>query len=292
MPIMFFDSKDPYLNLATEEVLFEQYDLIEDLFIIWFSQPAFIVGRNQNAFLEVNPEFSNIPVIRRISGGGTIYQDLNTINFSYITKNYHNKINNYIYFLTPFINALKDFGLDIKFKPKSHLVLDGLKISGNAQAFKNNRLLHHGTLLFDTNLKMIEKALLQYNPKSLGNQVASNKQNVTNLKEYLPQNISIIDIVNQIVSNVCTSFNIRNEVISVTKSIQQKAMNLVHNKYFMWEWNYGKTPVFHIRINESILKIEKGHVVEVSDKKCEDLLGLKYQSKEYVQKLFNHKKTA
>ncbi len=292
MPVMLLESNDPYLNLAIEEVLFDRYDLTEDLCIIWFSKPAFIVGRNQNAFLEVNPKYINIPIIRRISGGGTIYQDIKTINFSIITKDFQDKISNYRFFLSPIIKALEDFDIKAKFKPKSHLIVDDKKISGNAQAFRNNRLLHHGTLLFDTNLEIIEEALIQYNPKSVGKQVASNKQNVTNLINYLPDNVEVDDLLDVIILNLCNSFNISNTVIALSKDYLSLAENLANTKYKSWEWNYGKCPIFHIEIDGCIITIEKGIVSTVSLKKFNNLVGLQFQSKQYYQTLSKHKKTA
>lgn len=268
MPVLILDTYDPYVNLATEEVLLKTAELEEDLVLLWRSEPAFIVGRSQNPFLEVNPAFKDIPTIRRISGGGTIYQDMGTINYSIITTDYKHKINNYQYFLEPVMNMLKNSGLDVSFKPKSHLILAGKKISGNAQSFMNNRLLHHGTLLYDANVDIIMNGLVNYRQDSYGLHVRSNKQPVINIKPFFHEEVSITDVMKSLSKELIDYFKLNEGTYQLSKQQKNLIQRLAKDKYHSWDWIFGKTPKFemaikyrdrdiHVAVEQGIIKSVK-----------------------------------
>ncbi|MCF7924181.1 MAG: lipoate--protein ligase family protein [Candidatus Izimaplasma sp.] len=284
MAVLFSESNDIHYNLAIEEYLLRNYELKEDILFIWYGAKAFVFGRNQNPFIEIHPKYlkdDSIPKIRRISGGGTIYQDQGTINFSYLTNNFKNKINNYQYFLSPIIDLLKSHGLNANFVPKSHLFIDNNKISGNAQAFINNRLLHHGTILYDTNLNIIEEALINHNQKADGHHILSNKTPVTNLKKLIK--LDKKEFVRTLINKICDDKNINS--ILLTLEDNEKIKQLEEEKYLSWDWNFGKTPSFDFSMKfkeETIkFKIEKGTIKSVSNDKYNYLLGVKFFSKKY-----------
>jgi lipoate---protein ligase len=287
MPIIFNESHDPYFNLTAEELLFRKDYYGEDIFFIWESQPAFIIGRNQNPFCEINPDFflKQIPIIRRISGGGTIYQDLGTLNFTFITSNFESKINDYQYFLEPIIKTLKDLGVDVSFVPKSHLFIGKTKISGNAQAFASNRLLHHGTLLFNTDLKIIEQALVRYKSNIETKQVLSNKQQVINLRTLIPESISYSDFKKLITQSYIDTRGISSRFVELTEEQITKIKTLAKEKYQSWEWNFGKTIDFDLPImikdKEVRLSVNKGIITTVDNPVANSFLGMKLYSEEY-----------
>ncbi len=287
MSVLWLNTTDPYLNLATEEVIFRNFVEEEDLFLLWISKPAFIVGRNQNPFLEIDPKYrKDIPVIRRISGGGTVYSDLGTLNYSYITKDFKSKVNQYRYFLEPIIETLHSYGVDVRFEPQSHLYIKNAKISGNAQAFQNDCLLQHGTLLFDTDLTVIQNALLDYHPDGLGHHIESNRSSVVNLKEYLPSRVDMESLKQAIFDTVRKRMNISSSKYVIGEHVQMEIMQLAKEKYRSWNWNYGKTQPFEqvlvLNQQEYLLTIDKGIIIETKPKLVR-INGIKYQSKEYYE---------
>ncbi len=284
MAIIISDTLDIHYNLATEEYLLRHFNIEEDILFIWHGSNAFVYGRNQNPFIEINPKYlldDSIPKIRRVSGGGTIYQDQETINFSYITKDYKGKVNHYLYFLEPIIDVLKSYGLNAHFKPKSHLFVDDNKISGNAQAFINNRLLHHGTLLFDTDLEIINKALIMFNQQAKGHQILSNKQPVINLKDILP--VDKETFINSLIKKISKEKNINPGTLVLDKN---KIQQIKKDKYLSWDWNYGKTPKFTIDAfihNRLVsLSIENGLIRDIDLDDKEKWIGVKYYSDEFM----------
>jgi lipoate-protein ligase A len=284
-------SFNPYFNLALEEVIFRYMLSKEDILMLWVSDSAFIVGRNQNPFIEINRDYLNkdIPIIRRISGGGTIYQDRFTINFSYMTSDYQEKINNYHYFLEPIIKLLNELELNVIFMPKSHLFLEGKKISGNAQAFIGNKLLHHGTLLFDSNIELIEDALVKHTQTAVGNQVLSNKQFCVNIKQKLRKKITIEEMINLVMRAFIKERAINDNELVISDDILQRTKELVRDKYLSWDWNFGRTPRFEVDFKskkENIkIVIDKGIVTGISNNDFLGLIGCVYLSEEYLSYL-------
>jgi lipoate-protein ligase A len=291
MPILISPSNDPYFNLALEEYLLRSNIYYEDIFLLWHSKKAFVFGRNQNPFIEINPVYfdKGIPMIRRISGGGTVYHDANTINFSFITKEVKNKINNYQYFLKPITSVLNHLGCKAYFKPKSHLFVDQYKISGNAQAYINGKLLHHGTLLFNTDLSIIDDALVKYNSFADGIHVLSNKSDVRNIKDYLVTGYTMQSLENDIIKEVVEYLNIEKIVIDLTNSQLDEIVKIAQNKYNSWEWNFGKTKKFveSLKISDELIDIEVDHgiITKVSSNVYNKLVNLRFQSKEYFEEL-------
>ena len=274
-------NKSAMYHLATEEYLLRHYDLKEDILYIWFGTKAFIFGRNQNPFIEIHPKYLADPSImklRRLSGGGTIYEDQGTINFSIITNNYKDKINDYQYFLNPLIQYLNSLGIKADFHPKTHVYINHQKISGNAQAFINHRLMHHGTILYRTDLSIIEEALVDYSTQAKGHQVLSNKQKVTNLMKLTK--IEPLAFIDQLISQYCQQLNIHEQPILNLdyKKIQQ----IVEEKYQSWDWNFGATPKFEIDVlfhqEPLTLVVEKGLIKDVSLKQYHSLIGQKFNS--------------
>ncbi|MDE7480858.1 lipoate--protein ligase, partial [Streptococcus agalactiae] len=83
-------SNDPAYNVALEAYAFQKLTDIDEIFILWINEPAIIIGRHQNTIQEINKEFidkNGIHVVRRLSGGGAVYHDLNNLNYTIISNN-------------------------------------------------------------------------------------------------------------------------------------------------------------------------------------------------------------
>lgn len=232
-------SNDPYFNLAWEEYILKNIYKDEDIFLLWQNDQSIIVGRNQNVFEEVNLDYvikNNIPLIRRISGGGTVFHDLGNINYTYITQA-KGKINNYKLMTEQLITILNDVGIKAELVGKSDIKIDGKKISGNAQSVFGNKLLHHGTLLFSSNLDNLNGSIKTKDSNIDSISVKSNRSVVTNLNEYT--NLSINDLKTIILNNL---INIDHDVITLSNKDIQKIEKLKEERYLTYQWNYGESP--------------------------------------------------
>lgn len=297
---------EPFLSkprdaLAFEETMFRNPPTDEDIVYVWRSKPAFIVGRNQNPFLEIDHDYAkeqNIPVLRRISGGGTIFFDEGTLNFTHITRDYKNKINDYRYFLKPVIATLDDMGVETSFQPKSHLMTGDRKISGNAQAFADHRLMHHGTLLFDTDLEKIERGLHRAGKiDARGHQVLSDKRTVTNIKAIITGHADTETFTAGFFKRYTAYLDDEHEIWTPPGAFMEDVRELSEGKYRSWAWNYGKTPRFTTHVNmdgERIgLEIDHGIIVGIRPEtdRFEGLKGLRFMSEAYTSVIDERKPT-
>jgi lipoate-protein ligase A len=154
-------SHDPYFNLALEEYLVKSWTGPKNLFVLWQNQPAVIIGRNQNAIEEVNLPYleqEGIALVRRMSGGGAVYHDSGNLNYTLVLDDSQD-FANFDKFTRPVIKALKKIGVKAENSGRNDITIKGLKFSGNAQFKYRGRLLHHGTILFDSNLDIMTQVL-------------------------------------------------------------------------------------------------------------------------------------
>ena len=176
---------DPYLNLAIEEYLFRYSD--DDVFMLWQNEPTVVIGRNQNAYAELDlgyAEDNGIHIARRITGGGAVYHDLGNLNYTYISAKGVEALD-FATLAEPIISALRELGLDAKLSGRNDIEVLGVKISGNAQHSEGGRVLQHGTLLFDTDLSVLSRVLLPDEAKLSAKGIKSVRARVGNIKALL-----------------------------------------------------------------------------------------------------------
>ncbi len=182
MEFIVSDSDNPCFNLALEEVLLTRSSL--DFMILSINSPSVITGKHQCAYREVNAGFlaeRGIPLIRRISGGGTVYHDHGNLNFAFIRNSEPGLQVDFRKHTLPVTEFLMASGLAASFEGKNDLRVNGMKISGNAEHVFRERVLHHGTLLFSSSLGDLREAL-RNNPGRYSTQaVNSNPAHVCNI---------------------------------------------------------------------------------------------------------------
>ena len=187
------ETTDPRMNLAIEEHLLRNVQLVEPLLLFYINAPSVILGRNQNSVEEIDPDFvrqKKIHVVRRLSGGGAVYHDLGNLNFSFITHG-RQDLHNFEKFTEPVIKVLRDLGIDAGLQGKSDIFVDGKKVSGNAQYAAAGRMFSHGTILFDTNLENMLRAINPKQAKIESKAVQSVRAFVTNIREQLSEDMDI-----------------------------------------------------------------------------------------------------
>lgn len=239
------DSKDPTFNLALEEFVLKELDSDEDFVLLWQNANSVIIGRNQNTYEEINHELvkeHDVKVVRRITGGGAVYHDLGNLNFSFITKSLKDNLNNYRKFTDPVIKVLNELGVPAEFQGRNDIVVDGKKISGNAQAWHKNKMLHHGTILFDANLDFVAKVLNVKFDKIESKGIKSNRARVTNIKPYIKKPLDLETFKYNLLTNLIETDDLQSVNYPLSKSQLERIQELQINKYNAWHWNYGESP--------------------------------------------------
>lgn len=268
MKIVISPSNNPYFNLALEEYLFNVST--DDFFLLYINQPSVICGKHQIPCKEINIPFvdgQDILVCRRFSGGGTVYHDMGNLNFCYITT--HSKIGidvDFKKFIRPIFDFLNLMGISARINERNNILIDGKKISGNAEHLTKKRTLHHGTLLFSTDLKILDRVLesnySHYHDKS----VKSVEAKVTNILPYLSSPINIQIFRNYLVDYMLKKFD--GELVDLHEQEMMAVFRLSLEKYSQTEWIYGYSPVYTVKKSfkrknlnvEFSIYVEKGKI--------------------------------
>ncbi len=206
MKYLRLSSTNPYLNLAIEEYLFRTAD--DDVFMLWQNEPTVVIGRNQNAYAELDLDYAKrqgIHIARRITGGGAVYHDLGNVNYTYISVGGGRTLD-FAGLSRPIIEALRERGLDARLSGRNDIELDGRKFSGNAQHSEGGRVLHHGTLLYDTDLSLLSCVLRPDSEKLQAKGVKSVRSRVENLRGHLPGVACVRDFIAMIEDYVIRAF--------------------------------------------------------------------------------------
>lgn len=250
---------DPYFNLAAEEYVLKQFS--DECFMLWRNRPSIIIGKNQNALAEINLDYvkeHNIPVVRRLSGGGAVFHDLGNVNFTFIVNDDLNGFNDFRRFTQPIIDVLRKLSLNAEFSGRNDITIDGKKISGNAQYYYKNRILHHGTLLVSSNMADLSAALKVRPIKFEDKGVKSVSKRVTNINEHLEKPIDIEEFINLIMDDIRLTTG-GSGLYEFTDEDIRNIEKLKNEKYSTWEWNFGMSPDYNLK-NE---KKFSGGTVEV-----------------------------
>jgi lipoate-protein ligase A len=258
-------------NLAIEEYILRNFDDEHHYLMIYRNNPCVVMGRNQNLIEEVNLKFcseNRIDIFRRISGGGTVYHDRGNINFSFITKYESAKLNNYTWFMQPIVKALKRMKLKAELDALGNIYVNGYKVSGNAQFQSKNRLISHGTLLYNTNLDYLRKSVQKNLTLNITSKASkSNPAKVGNLKEMLINNITISELM-----DVCKHEIGVSSKKTLGKNDWDKVNLLITKTYKNNQWIYGRSPKSIVSANLELiinkqkyaailkLKIENGRI--------------------------------
>ena len=233
-------SHDPFYNQAFEEYIYQAYQ-DDDIFLLWQNSPAVVVGSYQNICREVHVEAlrqRGIPVVRRISGGGTVYHDLGNVNYTYIIRT--NGALDYDAVLSPVIAALNAIGVPARKNRTCDIAIGDLKISGSAQRMIKGRLLHHGTLLFSADLGVLDQITTHRKNdcfQSRGTQSAI--CTVTNIQEHLESPITIGEFQDRLLRQMVPPGSPH---LTLTPEQEAEVCRLRDEKYRSWEWTWGKTP--------------------------------------------------
>jgi lipoate-protein ligase A len=300
------NSNDPAYNIALESYAFKELVGEDELFILWINEPAIIIGKHQNAIAEINKEYTDangIHVVRRLSGGGAVYHDLNNLNYTIISANADEGAFDFKAFSKPVIDTLAKLGVVANFTGRNDIEIDGKKICGNAQAYYKGRMLHHGCLLFDVDMTVLGDALKVSKDKIESKGVKSVRARVTNINNELPEKITIQDFSSAILEQMKTEYPEMTEYV-LSEDELARIQEIRDSKFATWEWNFGETPDYtversvrydagkitsYVKTEKSVIESIKIYgdffgIGDVSD--IEELLvGTRYEYADVLEKL-------
>ena len=233
---------DPAWNLAVEEYVFDRLPKDRMYVMLWQNDNAIIIGKHQNTLAEINERYvreQGIRVVRRLSGGGAVYHDLGNLNFTVIADAEGDALD-FGRFCDIVIRALARVGIRAERNGRNDMTIDGKKFSGNAQYIRNCRVMHHGTILFDSNGEVLSNALQVDPAKIRAKGIKSVRSRVTNVRPYLPRDLSLEDFRGILLESILEQFP--GEAYTLTPEDLEAITAIRENRYGTWDWNYGHSP--------------------------------------------------
>ena len=254
-------STDPTYNLALEEYLLTHHTEGEIL-LLWQNANTVVIGRNQNTEEEINRPFveeHQITVVRRTTGGGAVYHDLGNLNYSFIQDVGDPETISIAALAVPVVRALEEMGVHAELSGRNDILVNGKKISGVAQRMFRNRILHHGTLLFDSDPEMVAGALQVRQDKFQSKSAKSVRTRIGNIREFLPDStVTVEDFRRRLIEALTASQEVW--PICLTAEEEREIRTLQEEKYRNWDWNFGKCPGGRVEISANV---EQGIIREI-----------------------------
>ncbi len=234
---------DAEWNLAAEQYVFDALPRDRSYFMLWQNRNAVIVGKYQNTLAEINADYvreKQIQVVRRLSGGGAVYHDLGNLNYTLISDAEGLGKLDLSFFCLPVLRALRALGLHAELNGRNDLTVDGKKISGSSQYIRQGRVMHHGTLLFDSDLDAVSRALHADAEKLESKGVASVRSRVGNIRPLLPKDLSLDAFRRLLLAQILAETP--GEEYRFRPADLRAIEEIKNQRYARWEWNYGRSP--------------------------------------------------
>lgn len=242
-------SVDPNHNLA-----FEEYVLLNrrtgPYLMLWQNDNAVIIGQNQNTEAEINQRFvqeHGIRVARRTTGGGAVYHDLGNLNYSLVTDAGNAGRLAMGRFVMPVVDALRTLGLEAQASGRNDIVIAGRKVSGTAQRLAGGRILHHGTLLFDSDPSMAAGALRVDPEKFRAKRARSVRSRIGNIRDFLRlqgRDMSLVEFWAHLKATLAGDGLVPDELDATEL---EQVRHAKETKYDSWEWVYGRSPAYDLQ---------------------------------------------
>lgn len=240
---LILNSLDAAGNLAAEQVIFDTLPRGESCFLLWQNRSAVVIGRHQDALAEIDRAFveeNGIQLVRRISGGGAVYHDLGNLNYSVITEAQGSKAPDMALFCAPVLRLLRRLGVPAALSGRNDMTVNGQKFSGSAQHLYKGRVLHHGTLLIDSDLNMVTRALRVDPEKIRSKGLASVRSRVTNLRPFLPEEVDLPRFRELLLQELLAEHP--GEELTLSREQLREIEALSESRYRSWDWTVGASP--------------------------------------------------
>lgn len=238
-------STDVYYNFGLEYYFTVEKKLPDTVFLFWQTTPTLMVGKYQNVLEEINKPYADahgIKLVRRMSGGGTIYTDPGGFQFTFIQRRDAEQIE-FQQYIAPVIGALQEVGVQAAFNGRNDLTIDGKKFSGNAQYRLDGSIVHHGSLLFQTDLVQMVEATTVDPYKIISKSIKSVRDRVTNIADHLPAPLAPQDFKACMVRHIMQGSD---ATYVPTEEDKARIRQLAQEKFNNWDSIYGANPKFNI----------------------------------------------
>lgn len=300
-------STDVYYNFGLEYYFTLEKQLEDTVFLFWRTTPTLMVGKYQNVLEEINKPYADehgIHIVRRMSGGGTIYTDMGGWQYTFIQHEGADTIS-FQEYIAPVIDALKEMGVHAEFNGRNDLLIDDRKFSGTAQYRLGNSIVHHGSLLFDTDIEQMVASTTVDDYKILSKSIKSVRDRVTNISEHLPKPMNADEFKECMVRHIMHGSS---NTYVPTPEDKKRIQELADLHFNNWDSIYGANPSFNIERTgwfaggkiQFKMDVKKNVIQNISvygdffstadaGTICQALTGCRYERQAVLQAIYDHK---
>ncbi len=267
-------TNDPEYNLSLEEYCLKNLPIDDEYFFFWINEPAIIIGKNQNLYAEINREYveeKGIKVVRRITGGGAVFHDLNNINFSFISNRKSSKGIDFTPYYNMLVDGMKNMGIHAELSGRNDLTIDGYKIAGASQSVYKDRMLSNCCILYNVNLEELAKSLNVRKEKLESKGVKSVRARVSNIKPLISKDLSAEEFLESLQDEIIRNHGEIVEEYLLTEDDLRGIEEVYKNRFSLHEWNYGRLlhrdksvyKRFNIGFVELFFNVEDGKITDL-----------------------------
>ena len=228
--------------MALDEFCLENIVREEPYFYLWRNRPSVIIGLNQNAYSEVNLPYlraNGINLVRRVTGGGAVYHDLQNLNYTIVGKTspFPEPVEGPGLTPQPIVDALHRLGVPAELSGRNDIFVEGRKVSGYARRVSGCQEIIHGTLMYDVDLETLTHVLDTPGSKLQAKGIGSVRSRVANLREYLP-GFSTLDELQAALQEILADGD---GVIELSEDQLSEVRKMADGKFATWDFIYGRS---------------------------------------------------
>ena len=245
------ENKNAAFHFSVEEYFMQCSHIDEPVIMIWQADKCAMIGKNQIAEAEVDIKYAhqnNIQIVRRSSGGGTIFTDLGTLLYTMILPyeiGLYPRQTAQEMLAESVVSALNEMGVPARQEGRNDITVDGKKISGIAQYIKTGRICSHCSLLYDTDLEMLARLLQVDEEKFRSKAIQSVRSRVNNIKSYINIPLDTLEFWKHLKQILLEQQDVVEYKLSETELVE---IGKIHDeKYANPSWTFGGSPRFSFR---------------------------------------------
>jgi len=241
---------DAYTNMAMDKAILEAHSegsVPPTVRFYQWNPPAVSIGYFQSLEAEVDTlecRRRGVNYVRRVTGGGAVYHD-KELTYSIVIGESHpeipgNILESYSRICGALIKGLRHLGINSSYAPINDIVVNGKKISGNAQTRKNKTVLQHGTILMDVDVDTMFTLLKVPDEKIKGKLIEDIKERVTSLKQVLGREVAFDEVADALKKGFEEEFNIKLVEDSLTREEEELTKEFKLKIFSREEWNHRR----------------------------------------------------
>ena len=274
-------NKDAAFHFSVEEYAMRHFS--EPVFMIWQARKCAMIGSNQVAEAEIDMAYAeqeDVQIVRRSSGGGTIFTDLGTFLYTMILPHSDRDSAEDIRRIVaePVVKALNDMGCPAKVEGRNDILVNGGKIGGMAQYVRHGKICTHGSLLYDEDLEKLARVIRADDEKIRSKALKSVRSRVTNIREHMPHDYSVMEFLAHLKQKLFCGGEFQE--YTLTEADLAQIDRIYQERYGNPSWTFGRAPKFSLHNSKRFpeggvgvyFEVEKGIVRSCSIRG--DFLGI------------------